>query len=387
MSNFWENPGWELDDTHLKKLRMMPFRRSYPFIPQSVGLHIVRGPRQIGKSSWLKEILSHHAATQRCFYLSCENIVDHKELAEVLASVRDRKVILLDEINFVKDWDRAVKHEVDRGIKSTLVITGSHAHDLKRGADLMPGRFDGGGEFELLPMLFEEFHQIRKSIGWASEDIQHEYSSYFKIGGFPSAVAEAGKENKIPVNAMKTYWKWLKGDVIKLGKNEDFLKEVMIQIAVCLQTPVSFQTLAKKTNIASHTTVQEYINILNSCFALKQLNAVDIDTGAFRFRKDKKFYFTDPLLFWIAWDLSGRKTPEQSEEMVAELVAHEFLSRKFNRFGYFSNAQGEIDFILPEEWAIELKWADYAKNLSRAYINLNLHNKRVWTKRNYLEFS
>jgi predicted AAA+ superfamily ATPase len=385
MSNFWEISNWEEWDPHLKKLKSMPFRRKYPFIPDQIGLHMIRGPRQIGKSSWLKEILSHYAPLKKCFYLSCENVVDHKELAEILASIRDRQVVLLDEISFVKDWDRAIKHEVDSGLQSILVITGSHAHDLKRGADQMPGRFEGGGEFELLPMLFEEFHQIRKNIGWASEDLQKEYSAYFKIGGFPSAVAEAGKENKAPIEAMKTYWKWLKGDALKLGKQEELLKEIMIQIAQCMQSPISFQTLAKKTSIASHSTVQDYIHVLNSCFAVKQLNAVDIDTGAFRFRKDKKFYFTDPLLFWIAIDLSGRTPQSQSEEMIAELVAHEFLSRKFHRFGYFSNAHGEIDFILPQEWAIELKWADYAKNLSRAYLSLNLLNKKVWTKQNFLK--
>lgn len=384
MSNFWEISGWELQDPHLQKVKSMPFQRKFPLMPNQAGLHIIRGPRQIGKSSWLKQILSHHSKSKKCFYLSCENITHHKELAEILVSVRDCKVVLLDEINFVKDWDRAIKHEVDSGISSILVITGSHTHDLKRGADLMPGRFEGGGEFELLPMLFDEFHEIRKKIGWASNDIQKEYSAFFKTGGFPSAVAEAGKENKTPKNAIKTYWKWLKGDAIKLGKHEDYLKEILIQVALCTQNAISFQTIAKKTSISSHTTVQDYFSVLDSCFAVKQLNAVDIDTGGFRFKKDKKFYFTDPLLFWIAYDLSGKKVPAHYEEQIAELVAHEHLSRKFKRFGYFSNKNGEVDFILPSEWAIELKWSEVPKNISKAYLNLNMLNKKIWTKKNYL---
>lgn len=384
MLNFWEISGWEMTDYHLRKVSEMPFKRNFPFIPQDEGLYIIRGPRQIGKSSWLKTILSHHAKTDKCFYLSCENVTNHKELAEILASIRHCKVVLLDEISFVKDWDRAVKHEVDSGHTRILVLTGSHAHDLKRGSDLMPGRFGKGGEFYLLPMDFDEFYEARLEAGWATADRIKELELFFKVGGFPMALAESGPMGNSPVGAMATYWKWLLGDAIKLGKQQSYLEEIIIQLATCLQTPLSFQTLAKKTSIGSHNTVQEYISILESCFALKQLHAIDLDTSAFRFKKDRKFYFTDPLLYWIALGRSGKRSPENVLEKLAEMVAHEELSRKFQRFGYFSNKNGEIDFILPGEWAVEVKWSEAATNLSKAYLNLSLLNKKVWIKPNFL---
>ena len=85
MDYFWEIPNWELNDLHLKKMNSMPFQRPVPFIPSANGLYIIRGPRQIGKSSWLNSILSHYSKlkefNQKCFYLSCENIRDHQELA------------------------------------------------------------------------------------------------------------------------------------------------------------------------------------------------------------------------------------------------------------------------------------------------------------------
>lgn len=389
MNHFWETPHWEQEDRHLSFMRQMPFQRSFPFIPKEKGLYLVRGPRQIGKSSWLKFVLSHYSKQKefagKCFYLSCENIQDYRELTEVLASVRNRKIVLLDEVSFVKGWTRAVKHEIDSGHTHILMVTGSHAYDLKTGSDQMPGRFDGGGEFYLLPMLFDEFLEMRAQAGWASENRIHELECYFKSGGFPIAVAEAGKNSHVPKKAIQTYLKWIIGDVIQLGKQEDFLKELLIQFALCLQTPLSFQTLAKKTTIGSHNTVREYVSVLESCFALRSLHAVDLDTGAYRFKKDRKFYFTDPLLYWMAIDLSGKKPPANVDEKLAELVAHEHLSRSRKRFGYFSNKNGEVDFILPGEWAIETKWADVALNLSKAYLNLTLPDKKVWTKSNFLK--
>lgn len=385
MDNYWEKSGWIEQDYHLKKIAEMPFQRSFPFIPEEDGLYIVRGPRQIGKTSWLKTVLAAHAHRHPCFYLSCENVSDHRELAEILASVRHCKLVLLDEVSFVKDWDRAVKHAVDAGQTSILMLTGSHAHDLKKGADLMPGRFGAGGEFHLLPMSFDEFYESRLQAGWAGEDRVKELEAYFRVGGFPSAVAEAGIDGKTPRRAMETYQRWLRGDMVKLGKSEGFLEELLIQLALTQTTPLSFQTLAKKTTIGSHNTVQEYLSVLESCFALRTLHAIDLSTGAYRLKKDRKFYFTDPLIFWIAHELTGvKKSAAELYPKIAELVAAHQIGRTHRRFGYHSNSDGEVDFILPGEWAIEVKWSDSATNLSKSYLKLPLVNKKVWVKQNFL---
>lgn len=165
----------------------MPFRREFPFIPQAPGLYILRGSRQIGKSSWLKTILSYCVKKdQSCFDLSCEGIEDHRELTLVLQSVERRSVILLDEVNFVRGWDRAIKHFIDSGYQGILIVTGSHSYDLKKGADHMPGRFGGGGEFYLLPMSFEEFTAARAQAGWQKKNRVEELVDCFKVGGLSS---------------------------------------------------------------------------------------------------------------------------------------------------------------------------------------------------------
>ncbi len=384
MEYFWENPGWESSDRHLESIKTMPFERQIPFIPEKKGLYIIRGPRQIGKSSWLKKVLSHYAGKEKCFYLSCENVENNKELAEILKSVRDRKIVLLDEVSFVKNWDRAIKHEVDQGYHHILMITGSHAYDLKRGSDLMPGRFDHGGEFTLLPMLFDEFYEARLQAGWAGDDRVKELEAYFRVGGFPMAVAEGGIDGKLPKNSIQTYWKWLVGDALKLGKQQDYLEEVMMQLSGCMGSPVSLQTLAKKTSIGSHHTVKDYIALLESCFAVRTLYAIDMNSGSYRYKKDKKFYFSDPLLFWLGMVLSGKKLKNDCDDVLAEMVANEQLKREKTRFGYLNGRTGEIDFILPGEWAIEVKWSNDARNLSKAYLNLNLLDKKVWLKNNFL---
>ncbi len=386
MTRFWESPGWEESDPHLHSLRKMPFRRSFPDVRLGAGVFVIRGPRQIGKTSFLKTLLSGATrAGKRCFYLSCEAISTHVELLEILKSLSGSEFLFLDEVSFVPEWSRAVKSLVDAGSTQGFFITGSNANDLRKGLDLMPGRWGGGGEIRILPMLFDEFSAMRASAGFRKLDRIEELELFFKIGGFPLAVAESGDDGRVPQKSMRSYLQWIQGDLVKLGKIEVYGRELMGQIARTLGSSMSLQTLASKTQMGSHHTAQEYVQILEACFALRTLYCIDPDEENFRFRKEKKFYFTDPLIYQIAMDWAGFKVPANFCEKIAEQVAHETLAREHRRFGYFSNKNGEVDFLKPKEWAIEVKWADAATNLSKTYLNLAVPEKKVWIKQNYLK--
>lgn len=383
--HFWEKKNWEHEDLHLLKLQNMPFNRVFPDLKVQPGIHVIRGPRQVGKSSFLKTILSKCTREKRsCYFQSCETIASYQELTELLLSLKEREIIFLDEISFIPEWSRAVKHVVDSGSQQVFIITGSNANDLRKGIDLMPGRWGEGGEIELLPMDFNEFVQMRKQAKYQKLLRVEELELYFKVGGFPSALAESGNSGKAPLKAMKTYLQWIKGDLVKLGKIETYAKELLGQIAKTTGSTISMQTLAAKTQMGSHHTAQEYVQILETCFALRTLYAIDLEEENFKFRKEKKLYFTDPLIYWIAHEWCGLKPPANATEKIAEMVAHEALARKFKRFGYFSNKKGEVDFVFPKSWAIEVKWADAALNLSKTYLDLKIPSKAVWTKSNFL---
>ncbi|NUM89178.1 MAG: ATP-binding protein, partial [Bdellovibrionales bacterium] len=308
----------------------------------------------------------------------------HKELSEVLKSLRGREVILLDEISFVAEWWRAIKHEIDRDDTKILVVTGSHAVDLRKGMDQMPGRWGGGGEFHLLPMGFDEFSAMRRQAKWPEFSRIDEMELYFRVGGFPIALMESGPRGKDPEKARETYRRWLAGDLQKLGRQEAYLKELLLEIAKTTTSTLSLQNLAKKTQIGSHHTAQEYISLLSDCFALKTLYAFEEGETEYRFRREKKFYFTDPLLYWIAFEWADSAPPDNAYEKVAELVAHESLRRRFQRIGYLKNRKGEVDFIEPGHWALEVKWAEIPKNISKLYKDLKIPQKIIWTKSNFL---
>ena len=69
---------------------------------------------------------------------------------------------------------------------------------------------------------------------------------------------------------------------------------------------------------------------------------------------------------------------------MAELVAHEVLARKYQRFGYLSSTKGEIDFFSPKKWGLEIKWGKLEGNISKAYLQTTLPWKHIWNPENFL---
>ncbi len=384
---FWKSEGWHLQDRHLEGLRTAPFQRKLPPIQLSPGVSIIRGPRQVGKSTWLKLLLKEKLDLgAKCFYTSCEDLGDYQDLGELLRSQKDVDYFFLDEITFVTEWWRAIKKAVDSSANVTFVLTGSNSNDLKQGLDLMPGRWStSAGELYLLPMLFDEWCGVRKEANWPELSKLDALKGFMKVGGFPAAVAEAGADFKPIEHSKKTYERWILGDVAKLNRQEVFMKELLGQLAKTMGSSISLQGLAQKTQLMSYHTVQDYISILERAFAVRTFYAYDPNTDSFRFKKEKKFYFTDPIIYWIALEMAGMKIPDDPEEQLAEMIAAEWLSRKHKRLGYYSSKEGEVDFISQRDFAIEVKWAPVVHNLSKAYKNLIIANKMVWHQNNFFD--
>ena len=114
------------------------------------------------------------------------------------------------------------------------------------------------------------------------------------------------------------------------------------------------------------------------------LLSTDQNTGSLQTRKNRKIYFSDPLLYWIALEKAGVTPPKDSSQKLAELVANEFLFRTQKRFGYISSKDGEIDFYKSKNWALEIKWSPVAKDISKLYHSQILPWKKVWTQGNFL---
>lgn len=174
---------------HKRKLYLDRIRR---FIGKPV-VKVITGMRRVGKSCLLRQIIDllrkDGVADESILYLDMESleferIRTHRDLhAEVERSLLRRpgtKFLLVDEVQEISDWERAVASLAGRGDVDVL-LTGSNAHLFSSElATRLSGRFI---EFPVHALGFAEYLQFR---GGKRKDTQSELLGYLRFGGLPA---------------------------------------------------------------------------------------------------------------------------------------------------------------------------------------------------------
>ena len=175
---WWSDPAWELHDPHLEALRerrveleLETFSADLPLSTPAV--HVVRGPRQVGKSTALKKLIRRAVSAlgaDAVVYLAFDELAD-RPIGDVTETVRSAKrlatgdersasLVVLDEVTAARGWADAVKALWDEGTmrRDVVVCTGSSAVDLHADAvERLPGRRGAGRDALMLPASFAAF--------------------------------------------------------------------------------------------------------------------------------------------------------------------------------------------------------------------------------------
>ena len=401
------------------------------------GVYTLRGPRQVGKTTMLKlfikDLLGSGYSGTSVIYVPCDVLRDYRELLELLVNIRrrirGRIVIILDEVGFVDEWQRAVKVFVDQGSlrNTTIIACGSHAVDVKKGAAYLVGRRGSARhpiDRVLLPMSFREYVYIIKPglirnimcledvlsmdpirreaiIGELSEL----FAMYLITGGFPRAIDEYIKNGTISRETLSDFINYLSKDITKLGKSESLAKSVLASILRQRCNPVSWNSIAREIGI-SQPTAREYGDLLSRMYIIKLIYHPNRTFLGPDERKNKKLILRDPLLYHIA-SLWIRNFPEISinpdeiiswnieyeAQYIVEMVVLEHISRQHTVYYWRHNK--ELDAVIIERGfarGIEVKWKERIsrgeiRDIIRTYNKIPMKKKKliVITKRAYEE--
>lgn len=365
------------------------------------GIYTVGGGRQIGKTTLLKQwmllLLKQGIAPQSIFFLTGEIIDDHHSLLhivqEALSSMPDNdlKFLILDEVSYIKDWDKGIKYLADSGAleQVILVLTGSDLSFIKEARMRFPGR-RGKAEivdFHLYPLSFREFIILKHS----SDDFDHrlpllfeEFSKYLSHGGYLTAINEEKTHGSITKSTLTTYSDWVRGDCLKRGKREPYLKEFLSALYKTYGTQVTWNALAKHTSIDHPKTVQDYAETLEGMDALFIQHALIEDKLLAAPKKAKKLYLTDPFIYHAlhSWIFSPEKEkPANLVPLLVETVVVNHFRRYYPTL--YIKGEGEVDIAYIRRnrfWPIEIKWTEqlHPKDLKQI---LKYKNSLILTKR------
>lgn len=380
-----QNPWWKhwkdftRYDRHLSKVNegLIFFKRK-DFEISKENIYIIRGCRQIGKTTYLKEwvnkLIIQRFDPKRVLYLSLDFFTSRKEMRNAIAYFLEANreaeslCMFLDEVTTIKDWNLELKYLWDSGItrRANIVATGSSGVALRKKGELLPGRGLEGNEYYLKPLSFREFvlqtvnyfqghgetREFHDALGrlkatlemviidlkWGLDEIykaintiipfKEELEYFFKIylitGGFPGVINEHlrkrfAKEKEFIDSALaEMFIRNILGDVVKQGRQETFARQILKEIINKYGTRYTFSKLARDIE-TTHVTTIDYLELLEESFILTVLHAYDFNKQDLKFKGGKKVYFQDPFIFYaLKSSLSGMSVNDVITEILED---------------------------------------------------------------------
>ena len=349
---WWTRPGWEAEDPHLRRLSGGAVQLATPQVDRIAldlpAVHVLRGPRQAGKSTDLKLLvrraLEAGAGPREIVYLSLDLLEGQPPAAlvesvnralELAAGSPGSRLLLLDEVTAADRWQTAVKVLWDEGSidRDVVVCTGSSAADLAAGAaERLPGRRGKGRDFLVLPQDFASFaraidggvppapgltvaeilsaegRELLSEVRVHLPVLRRALERYLLFGGLPAAVVEAAAGNAEPSEEVeRIVWDSLVKEVQRRGASVAATQALLERLMRSLGSKLSWSRLAREMDVPlgrpqrragnrnDPRTVQSYVELLAVNYFALVVYFWKQDSGSGEMAKDKKVYFGDPF--------------------------------------------------------------------------------------------
>ena len=423
----FEDPGSFVKlDPHLRQLRQQLLVHRSCLLNKlpcdQPGIYTIGGGRQIGKTTlmkqWMAELLQNGVAPKRIVYLTGELIDDHHSLVRLITEmlkkmpITDVCYLILDEVTYIRDWDKGVKYLADAGMLENVVVllTGSDLVIIKEARMRFPGRRGTADtvDFHLYPLSFMETVKLKKRFSTDAlyrlmnreikpttssiDRLYEEFELYLIHGGFLTAINDIASHKRIMPATFSTYSDWIRGDVLKRGKQERYLREILEAIVKRYGSQVTWNAMAHDLSIDHPKTVSDYVALLESMDAVFVQAALVEDKLTAAPKKARKLMFSDPFIFhavntWLTpcEDPYSRQVIKLvSDPDRAAKLAEACVVTHYRRYypTYYIKAKGEVDVAYVDQsrfWPIEAKWTKQLrpKNLKQI---AKYPNGRILTK-------
>jgi predicted AAA+ superfamily ATPase len=403
----WDNPKKFAElDPHLRKLNTLkyvfesPLLKSFP--DHTPGVYILGGGRQIGKTTFLKQWINHllksGVTPKSIAFLTGELIDDHHRLMSLIMEVLgdmpksgSLNYLIIDEVTYIKDWDKAIKFLADSGFfeNCEVVLTGSDLVLMNEAAMRFPGRRGTHKQvdFHYSPLSFREYvdliHPASPTLAFLYEAFQH----YLIHGGFLTAINDWAKHGEILESTAKTYSDWIRVDFLKRGKKEQNLRDFLQAVLKTYGTQITWHTLTHHTAIDHPKTIQDYAELMQSMDGLFIQEALIEHKLLPAPKKAKRLFFSDPFVYhalrlWLEPQYNPLEALKDSQVLssLVETAVINGVRRSYPT--YYIKAEGEVDLayvIQKKFYPIEIKWTGQIRPQDLKQIK-KYENGKLWAR-------
>jgi predicted AAA+ superfamily ATPase len=398
-----ESDAFSQLDPHLRQLNKLPLVYRSKLISRfsklDTGIYTISGGRQIGKTTllkqWMAKLIKDNIDPGTIAFVTGELIDDHHSLVRVINDVLNAmpdeslKYLIVDEVTYIKDWDKGVKYLADAGLLENviLMLTGSDLIIIGEARMRFPGRRGASAtvDFHIYPLSFRDCVELKSIFSpnefSCFEDLKAdpssnlmdrlfmEFENYLVHGGFLTAINDFAQHQQILPATLATYSDWIRGDVLKRNKRESYLLEILGAIIKRYGSQLTWNALARDLSIDHPKTVADYVELLASMDAVFVQPAIREDKLAAAPKKAKKVVFTDPFIFhavngWLnpvddpfSKQVKHVLADQQWSSKLVEACVATHYRRRFQTF--YIKSKGEVDVAYVSEdriWPVEIKW-------------------------------
>ena len=298
---------------------------------------IVSGVRRCGKSTLLHQLLKKKHTES--LYINFDDprlydfeISDFQKLDQLITEAGNR-VLMFDEIQIIKGWERYVRQKLDENFK--VFVTGSNASLLsKELGTSLTGRHITS---ELFPFSFKEFCRFKDI-----EPNEHATKEYMQLGGFPEYLKNPIEE--ILANLLDDIL--IRDIAVRYGiKDIRGLKRLTVFLLSNIGNLTSANKLREPAGINSTTTILEYLSHLEQSYLVSLVPMFDYSLKK-QTINPKKIYAIDMGL--VTSNVNRIKGDEGHK---LENMVYNTLRLRYKDI-YYHRRDNECDFITLENGAI-----------------------------------
>ena len=394
-----ENPWWEGGEIRAdyRSLNPRAYFERFARLVEEKGVHravVLMGPRRVGKTVLLHHVIARLLAggeygRRDVGYISLDHpLYTRLSIDEAADEIRQAsnspdgpRVLILDEIQYLADWERHLKAFVDGHPGVKCVVSGSAAAALRlKSMESGAGRFT---DFLLPPLTFHEYLELRGIGGLVKyrsrhdAPARHEYTTddltglnrhfvdYLNFGGYPEAVSSpAIRSDPARYIGADIVDKVLLRDLPSLYGIQDVqeLNALFMTLAYNTAGEVSLDALSQKSGV-SKPTIRRYLEYLEAAFLIKVVHRVDQNARRFKRANRFKVYVTTPALRCALFGPVAEDDAEMGQLAETAVFAQWFHSDDIQHLHYARWKQSEVDIVYlgsqrEPDWCVEVKWSD-----------------------------
>ena len=352
------------------------------------------GPRQVGKTTLLKNILTSISSEKKVQFWNCDEsdvrqFLSEANSAKLKSFVGNSDFIVIDEAQRVKDIGLTIKLLHDSFPNVQLAVTGSSSLDLSNSINepLTGRKF----EYNLFPFSTNELVNHTSML----EEMRL-LKNRLVYGFYPDVVNNPGEEKEILTNIVNSY---LYKDVFEFQdiRKSSVIEKLVQALALQVGSEVSFNELGNLLGIDT-VTVQRYVDLLEKAYVIFHIRSFSRNVRN-ELKKSIKIYFYDNgvrnsvISNFSPVELRSDIGALWKNFLISERIKNNTYHNKHAKYYFWRTTQKqEIDFIEEVDqnlFAYEFKYNPKKVNskcpvtFSNNYPNVPFD---VITSENYMDF-